>query len=238
MAPPPVIAARRAPRRGRSRPLHLVAVQVRGAPAAPRSTRPRQHVEHRRRSRRAPGRGTDGRARTRCHSVFDADLAGWRRWRRSAARGCRAGSSRQRAGGRARRRAWRAPPRRTAPARRASAGRGALRRRPERVAGAADALQQGRDRARRAEVADQIDVADVDAELERRGRDDGTGIAPLLSPFSAARRVSRDRLPWCAATLSSPSRSPSAWATRSTSRRVLTKTIVVRCARISAAMRS
>ena len=48
----------------------------------------------------------------------------------------------------------------------------ALRHRAERVAGAADALQQRRERARRAEVADEIDVADVDAELERGGRDD------------------------------------------------------------------
>ena len=43
--------------------------------------------------------------------------------------------------------------------------------RPEEVAGAADALEQLRDRPRRAEVADEVDVADVDAELERRGRD-------------------------------------------------------------------
>ena len=33
---------------------------------------------------------------------------------------------------------------------------------------AADALQQGRDRARRTELADQVDIADVDAELQRR----------------------------------------------------------------------
>ena len=38
---------------------------------------------------------------------------------------------------------------------------------PSRVAGAADALQEGGDRARRAELADEVDVADVDAELER-----------------------------------------------------------------------
>ena len=48
----------------------------------------------------------------------------------------------------------------------------ALRHRAEPVAGAADALQQRGERARRAEVADEVDVADVDAELERRGRDD------------------------------------------------------------------
>ena len=37
------------------------------------------------------------------------------------------------------------------------------------VAGAADALQEGRDAVRRRDLADQVDVADVDAELERRG---------------------------------------------------------------------
>jgi hypothetical protein len=40
------------------------------------------------------------------------------------------------------------------------------------MAGASDALQQGGDRARRAEMADEIDVPDVDAELERGGGDD------------------------------------------------------------------
>ena len=39
------------------------------------------------------------------------------------------------------------------------------------VAGAADALQERGDAVRRADLADEIDVADVDAELERRGRD-------------------------------------------------------------------
>ena len=39
----------------------------------------------------------------------------------------------------------------------------------DRVTGAPRALQEGRDRARRAELADQLDVADVDAELERSG---------------------------------------------------------------------
>ena len=39
------------------------------------------------------------------------------------------------------------------------------------VIGSADPLQKGGDRARRAELAHQLDLADVDAELERRGRD-------------------------------------------------------------------
>ncbi len=55
----------------------------------------------------------------------------------------------------------------------------ALRRAADRVAGAADALQEGRDRARRAELADEIDVADVDAELERGGRHQRLQLAAL-----------------------------------------------------------
>ena len=45
--------------------------------------------------------------------------------------------------------------------------------------GAADALQEAGDRARRAELADEIDVADVDAELERRGRHQRLQLAVL-----------------------------------------------------------
>jgi hypothetical protein len=42
---------------------------------------------------------------------------------------------------------------------------------PTAVAGAADALQEAGDRARRADLADEVDLADIDAELERGGRD-------------------------------------------------------------------
>ena len=48
---------------------------------------------------------------------------------------------------------------------------------------APDALQQARDRARRAELAHQVDIADIDAELERSGRDQRfqrTGLQPLF----------------------------------------------------------
>ena len=61
---------------------------------------------------------------------------------------------------------------------------------------------------------------------------------PRLSFSSAASRMARDMLPWCATTWSSPSRCASWCATRSTWRRVLTNTSVVRCARISSATRS
>ena len=54
-----------------------------------------------------------------------------------------------------------------------------LGNRAERVARAADALQERGDRPRRADLADQVDVADVDAHLERRGGDDRLELARL-----------------------------------------------------------
>ena len=59
----------------------------------------------------------------------------------------------------------------------------ALGRAADRVAGTADALQEGRDRARRADLADEIDVADVDAELERGGRHQRLEFAALQPLF-------------------------------------------------------
>ena len=70
-----------------------------------------------------------------------------------------------------------------------------------RVARPADALQQRRDAVRRSDLADQIDVADVDAELERRRRDQRLqlaalqprlGVEPLLLRQAAVMR--RDRV--------------------------------------------
>ena len=105
-----------------------------------------------------------------------------------------------------------------------------LRSAADRVARAPDALQERRDRARRAELADQIDIADVDAELQRGGRDQRLQLA-ALQPLLGVEPRSLARLPWCAATFSSPSRSDRCRATRSASRRVLTNTSVVRCSR-------
>ena len=51
------------------------------------------------------------------------------------------------------------------------------------MARAADALQEGCDRARRAELADEVHLADIDAELERGGRNHGgerARLQPLL----------------------------------------------------------
>ncbi len=54
-----------------------------------------------------------------------------------------------------------------------------LRGATDRMAGAADALQEACDRARRTELADEIDVSDVDAEFERSGGDEGFQLAVL-----------------------------------------------------------
>ena len=49
----------------------------------------------------------------------------------------------------------------------------------DRVTRTADPLQEGRDRARRAKLADEIDIADVDPELERGGRHQRFQLAPF-----------------------------------------------------------
>ena len=58
---------------------------------------------------------------------------------------------------------------------------------------------------------------------------------PAFSRCSASRRISCDRLPWCAATAFSPRRSDIWCASRSTSRRVFTNRMVVWCSRTSSA---
>ena len=50
------------------------------------------------------------------------------------------------------------------------------------MAGAANALQKARDRAGRAELADEVDVADIDAEFERGGGNQGLELA-MLEPL-------------------------------------------------------
>ena len=59
------------------------------------------------------------------------------------------------------------------------------------MAGAADALQERRDAARRPDLAHEVDRADVDAEFERGGRDEGAQLAvlePLLEAHPALLR--------------------------------------------------
>jgi hypothetical protein len=65
----------------------------------------------------------------------------------------------------------------------------ALRGPADVVTGAADPLAQHRDRARRADLDDELDLADVDAELERGGGDDGperAGLQPGLDALAGA----------------------------------------------------
>src|SRR5262245_21015296 len=59
------------------------------------------------------------------------------------------------------------------------------------MAGASDALQQGGDRARRTEMADEIDVPDVDTELERGGGDDDRDGARLEPGFGGKAQLAR-----------------------------------------------
>ena len=104
--------------------------------------------------------------------------------------------------------------------------------RPSAVARAADALEQRGDRAGRADLQHEVDLADVDAELERGGRDQRAqraGLEPLLGvepPLAREAAV-------VARHGSSPSRFESRAAMRSASFRVFTKTSVVRCSPIS-----
>ena len=76
-------------------------------------------------------------------------------------------------------------------------------------------------------MADQIDVADIDTEFQRRGRDQHFQLAEF-EPLLGIEPLSLAMLPWCAVTSSSPRRSDNCRATRSAIRRVLTKTRVVR----------
>src|SRR6202044_2814245 len=54
-----------------------------------------------------------------------------------------------------------------------------LGRAPDRGTGTADALKKGGDRARRADLTDEIDVADIDPELERGGVHQTLEVPPL-----------------------------------------------------------
>ena len=64
----------------------------------------------------------------------------------------------------------------------------AVRRAAQRVPGASDALEEGADSTRRADLADQVDRADVDAQFQRGRGDDGAqiaGLEPLLHLVAA-----------------------------------------------------
>ena len=51
------------------------------------------------------------------------------------------------------------------------------------VAGPSDPLQEGRDRPRRTDLTDEVDIADIDPELERGGRHQGLQLAAFQPLF-------------------------------------------------------
>ena len=60
------------------------------------------------------------------------------------------------------------------------------------VAGAADALQSPPNRARGADLADQIDAADVDAQFERSGGDESANLAGFQFAFGGEAQLARE----------------------------------------------
>ena len=117
----------------------------------------------------------------------------------------------------------------------------------DRVAGAADALQPARHRARRLDLDHEVDRAHVDAELERAGGDDAAQLAALQlvlddEPLLAGQRavVGLDELAGLADAPTGSSVSASSLsraASRSAWRRALQKMIVVRWASTSSSSR-
>ena len=220
------MAVSRAPLRARSTLVDRVAMQIGAAAAALGADAFGQHAHHgveilARRDCDTDRRGARARtARPRRIRARPLRRRSAARARRADARGC--------AGGRARRAARNRAARRSRPARRGSPGRCGPSGTPShRVVGAADALQEHRDAARRAELAHQLDVADVDAELERGGGHHDLELAGLEALLGVeagflGERCRGARRPFC-----SPSRSARWRETRSTMRRVFAKTSVV-----------
>ena len=97
------------------------------------------------------------------------------------------------------------------------------------VARAPGALQEGRDGSRRSELADEVDVADVDAELERRRGKQHLEFAVLQSLLGIQAALLR-HAPVVRHDLVTEPISSERWrAARSAMRRVFTKMSVVRC---------
>ena len=105
------------------------------------------------------------------------------------------------------------------------------------VAGAADALQGDGNRARRTDLAHQIDGADVDAEFERRGRDQHFHLAVLQFLFGREAQLAREAAVMRGDIVFAE---PLAQMVRDAlgQRRVFTKTSVERCCSTSSMMRS
>src|SRR5205814_792126 len=69
----------------------------------------------------------------------------------------------------------------------------AARGRADLMTGAADALDAGGDRRRRLDLDHEIDVAEIEAELERGRRDDRGELAALEPGLDVAPSIARDR---------------------------------------------
>ena len=190
------------------------------------------------RSRAARARGPERiGARDERVQVVDARSPRRRRSRRSAARARRAGCAGSRVSSIS-------PPRiaRATTARLEQVGAelredAPLRHRAELVPGAADALQAARDRLRRLDLDHEVDRAHVDAELEARRRDEARDAARLQILLDEHALLARERavvardLASCSSLRFASSFRRS--ASRSASRRLLTKTIVERCSSTS-----
>ena len=195
MAPPEVSAVSRAPRRPRRHVVHRVVMDQRAAPAAAGAKALRQHADH----------GVEIGARQRPIGPGAAEQREELVLAPLARRHFGDDLLRQHVERLFRdREAIEFPAVHTVEQRRAfdqlvarQREQPALGRPRDRVARAADPLQKSRDRARRAELADQVDIADVDAELQRGGRHQGFqraafeplfGIEPLFFGEAAVMR--------------------------------------------------
>ena len=98
-------------------------------------------------------------------------------------------------------------------------------------------LQQRGDRTRRTELADEVHIADVDTQFQRRGGDQNLELAGL-EPLFGLQAVFPGQASVMGGYLLLAASVRQMTATRSASRRVLTNTMVVRCAATRAARRS
>ncbi len=114
----------------------------------------------------------------------------------------------------------------------------ALGHRAAPVTRAPDALQGHRNRARRADLADQIDAADIDAQLERGGGHQRAQLARFEPVFGGEAQLSRQASVMRGDCIFSQPLAQVHARTRSASRRVFTKISVERCCLASSAMRS
>jgi len=105
------------------------------------------------------------------------------------------------------------------------------------VARASDALEERRDRPGHADLDDEVHVADVDAEFERRRGDERAQAAVLQAVLGVEPALLRER-PVVTRDRGVAETSRMRAETRSASFRVLTKTSVVRCSRTSSPIRA